>query len=130
MNDADEIARVGADLGAAILAYDVDGMARAYAPDAVIMPPGEPKVVGGDAIRAWFQSAVDRFRFEEYRVTNSELVTHRDWAPRRGGMFWRLAPKKGGDPIMLDTKFLQLWQRQADGSWRIARGIWNSNVPS
>jgi len=40
MSDADEITRAGADLGAAIRAYDVDGMARAYAPDAVIMPGG------------------------------------------------------------------------------------------
>jgi len=130
MSDADAITRVGADLGAAIRAYDVDGMAQAYAPDAVILPPGGPEVVGGDAIRAWFQAAVDRFRFEEYRLTTTELVTHSDWALRRGGMFWKLAPKDGGDPVVLDTKFLQLWQRQPDGSWRIARGLWNSNAPS
>jgi ketosteroid isomerase-like protein len=127
MKDTEEITRVGEELGAAILAYDVEGMARAYAPDAVIMPPGAPEVVGGDAIRAWFQGAVDRFRFEEYRVTTSELVTHGDWALRRGGMFWRLMPKTGGEPTVLDTKFLQLWQRQSDDSWRIFRGIWNDN---
>lgn len=129
MHDTEEITQVGAELGAAILAYDVDGMARAYAPDAIIMPPGGPEVVGQDAIRAWFQGAVDRFRFEEYRVTTSELVAHGDWALRRGGMFWRLAPKNGDDAITLDTKFLQLWRRQSDGSWKILRGIWNANAP-
>jgi ketosteroid isomerase-like protein len=91
MHDTEGITRVGAELGAAILAYDVDGMARAYALDAVIMPPDGPEVVGQDAMRAWFQGAVDRFSFEEYRVTTSQLVAHGDWALRRGGMFWRRA---------------------------------------
>lgn len=64
MHEIEEITRVGAELGAAILAYDVEGMADAYAPDAVIMPPGGPEVAGRDAIRAWFQGVADRFRFE------------------------------------------------------------------
>jgi ketosteroid isomerase-like protein len=31
--------------------------------------------------------------------------------------------------ITEDGKFMQLLMRQPDGSWKIARDIWNSNLP-
>jgi ketosteroid isomerase-like protein len=130
MSDRDEITKVGHELAESIRAYDVDGMTRAYAPDAVIMPPNQSEVSGSEAIRAWFQAVVDRFRIAEYLTTTSELATMGDWGLRRGAMAWKLAPKQGGDVVHLDTKFLQVWKRQTDGAWKIFRGIWNSNDPA
>jgi ketosteroid isomerase-like protein len=37
--------------------------------------------------------------------------------------------KDGGEPIPYDGKFLTIFKRQSDGSWKIHRDIYNSNVP-
>jgi len=52
-----------------------------------------------------------------------------EWAFERGTYTITLTPKTGGDPIRDVGKYITLYQRQADGSWRMARDIWNSNNP-
>ena len=129
MSDVEAIKKAGQEFGDAFRANDVDGMASFYAADAVIMPPNEPEVRGTDAIRTWIQALVDRFSIQEFNVTPLEVVAAGDWGLRRATVSWRLAPKGGGEALHLSTKFLQIWQRQSDGSWKVLRGIWNSNDP-
>ena len=52
-----------------------------------------------------------------------------EWAFERGTYTITLTPKTGGDPIRDDGKYITLYQRQADGTWRMARDTWNSNNP-
>jgi ketosteroid isomerase-like protein len=36
---------------------------------------------------------------------------------------------RGSSEIVSDIKFLQIWERQSDGTWLLAINSWNSNVP-
>jgi ketosteroid isomerase-like protein len=36
--------------------------------------------------------------------------------------------QKGGRPISIDGKYMTILERQADGSWKIHRDIFNSNT--
>src|SRR6185295_15838251 len=43
---------------------------------------------------------------------------------------WALdsTPKRGGKTVHDEGKGVWIWRRQADGSWKIARAIWNSDL--
>jgi ketosteroid isomerase-like protein len=38
-------------------------------------------------------------------------------------------PKRGGRPVHDEGKGVWFWRRQTDGNWKIARSIWNSDLP-
>ncbi|MEZ4715137.1 MAG: DUF4440 domain-containing protein [Caldilineaceae bacterium] len=38
-------------------------------------------------------------------------------------------PKAGGDDVYIDGKYMSVLMRQPDGSWKLYRDIFNSNVP-
>src|SRR5438128_7818497 len=40
-----------------------------------------------------------------------------------------LTPKKGGRPIATRTRYLEIWQKDADGTWKIAIYFDNADVP-
>jgi ketosteroid isomerase-like protein len=40
-----------------------------------------------------------------------------------------MTPKEKGEPIFVDGKYLTIYKKQADGSWKISHDCYNSNVP-
>jgi ketosteroid isomerase-like protein len=92
------------------------------------MPPDEPAVIGKERIRARNGAALDRFTFD-IGITNQEVRTAGDLAVARGTYKAVLSPKQGGGPISIDGKYMSILLKQPDGSWRIHRDIFNSNVP-
>lgn len=112
----------------AIIAGDTERYVALLADDAVIMPPNGPPVVGQSAIRAWNQDMSKRFRIQKYVAVDQELIVAGDWAFRRATFEWSLVPIAGGQPFQDSGKFIIIYKRQADGSWRVARDIWNSNT--
>ena len=103
----------------AISDNDPAAMARLYAPDALLFPPGAESVSGREAIQAFLA------RPRDYEIAHDildlqvrgEMVlefgrwtqhTKQDRAAVRGGWyFW-------------------LWRRQSDGSWLVDRDLWSS----
>jgi len=59
-----------------------------------------------------------------------ELNVAGDWAFARGPFELRLTPKPGGEPVVDRGKFIDVFRRQGDGSWRFARVIFNRNRPA
>lgn len=115
------------DYSATLEAGDLEGWLALWTEDGVQMPPGEPPVVGKDQIRARNQAALDAYDFE-MSITNREVRVADDWAYSRGVYEATLTPRAGGDPVPIDGKFMTILRRQPDGSWRIHRDIFNSNV--
>jgi uncharacterized protein (TIGR02246 family) len=122
------INRLQKQVDAAIIAGDTEGYLALVADDAVLMPPNAPPVIGKDAIRSWNQAMSKQFRFQAYTPMDDEVVLAGKWAFRRAIAKWTLRPTAGGEPIHDSGKFIIIYERQLDGSWRIARDIWNSNT--
>jgi ketosteroid isomerase-like protein len=93
------------------------------------MPPGEPAVVGKERIRARNGVGLDRFKFD-MGITNEEVRVAGNWAFIRGTYKATLKPKQGGAPVLIDGKYMSILAKQPDGSWKIHRDIFNSNVAS
>lgn len=108
-------------------AGDLDRWLALWTDDGVQMPPDEPAAVGKERIRARNQRFVDQFKFD-IGITNAEVETAGDWAFARGTYKASLTPKQGGKPIPIDGKYMTILAKQGDGSWKIHRDIFNSNV--
>ncbi|MDQ6636031.1 MAG: SgcJ/EcaC family oxidoreductase [Gemmatimonadota bacterium] len=117
-------AKYAASLGAG----DADAWSTLWVEEGVQLPPDAPPVVGKAAIREKLRSVLARFHFA-MRIRTEEVRTGGDWAFARGTYAATLTPKAGGAPIAIDGKFLTIFLRQPDGSWRIYRDIFNSNAP-
>ena len=113
---------------ASLNAGDLDRWMALWTEDGIQMPPDEPAVVGKERIRARNQRVADQFKFD-IAITNAEVRTGGDWAFSRGTYRATLTPKQGGKPIPIDGKYMTVLTRQGDGSWKIHRDIFNSNVP-
>ena len=50
-----------------------------------------------------------------------------NWAFERGTYEITVAPRTGGSPISDAGKYITIYHRQADGTWVMARDIWNSS---
>ncbi len=117
-------AKYAASLGAS----DADAWSTLWTEDGVQLAPEAPPVVGKAAIREKLRDVLAHFRFD-MRIRTEEVRTAGDWAFARGTYAATLTPKTGGPAIPIDGKFLTIFLRQADSSWRIYRDIFNSNTP-
>ncbi len=105
-------------------AGDIDRWVSFWTEDAVQMPPNEPPVIGKDQIRVWIKDVSDQFTFN-MDITNEEVGVAGDWAFSRGIYTVTLTPKEGGQPVFIDGKYITIFARQPDGSWKRHRDIFN-----
>ena len=109
-------------------AGDAAGWADLFAPGAVFMPANAPEITTRIGLE---ESAVQSFSTYDFDVVISpvEIVILGDWAFSRTTVKGTVSPKEGGEPVVVDVKEIAVYQRQSDGSWKVARLIGNSNVP-
>jgi uncharacterized protein (TIGR02246 family) len=128
--EADEqaIQAVRERLMTAFTAGAVDSILAVLASDAIMMPPEEPALTGAEAIRPWLQNIAAHVSVEG-RYTDAQVNVTGDWAIERYAGSLRLTPKVGGVTTEQRIKGIHIYRRQADGSWRISKDIWNANAP-
>jgi len=107
---------------------DVDRLMSAYADDFVDMPEGEPTLAGARAYEDTSARLRDTFaKFTgNLNVQVEESVVFDDWAFDWGTLRVELQPKSGGEPVVVERRFLEIWRRQAGGEWKVARAMDNS----
>jgi uncharacterized protein (TIGR02246 family) len=104
-----------------------DGYVSFFVADGAVLPPGVPAVEGKDAIRQWIQKELDEYTLKDGRFVPGSLKVANGWAIRRFSIAGKRVPKKGGEPVQVNNKYLDVLQKQADGSWKFVYRIWNSN---
>jgi uncharacterized protein (TIGR02246 family) len=109
---------------AALLRRDFDAVAALYADDAVLLPPQEPAVHGRAAIRTW-TAAVPRVTRIVLQV--DDLGGGGDVAYMRGTFAMTLEPE-GAPAVPVAGKYVEILKKQADGTWRFAVDIFNSDT--
>src|SRR2546423_1714508 len=109
----------------AVLAGDFATAASEYADDGMLLPPNAPIVQGRPAIESFAASFGKVTTFNEKIV---ELEARGDLAYAR--LTYDLAMTPPGSAAALnDTgKLILIFRKQINGSWRVWRGIWNSDV--
>ena len=103
------------------------GCAAVYAENAKIFPSNSPMLSGRKAIQEFWQGAIDS-GLKGATLTIVELEEHGDMAIEVGAYTLDLRPK-GGPPAKDEGKYVVVWKRQGDGSWKLAIDIFNTNLP-
>jgi ketosteroid isomerase-like protein len=107
---------------------DVDLWISLWDKNGVQMPPNQPALKGTDNIVVRRRKGAEAFN-AQMEIRSEEIVVEGDMAFSRGTYTATLTPKAGGKAVTVDGKFLTILMRQADGSWKIYRDCFNSNVP-
>ncbi len=99
--------------------------------DGVQMPPDTPVRIGKEQIREGMKPAFDQMNLDIAIITIEEAKVYGDLGLTRCRYTLKMTPKAGGETInaMPDGKALTLYERQSDGSWKIAYDCFNSNMP-
>lgn len=129
LSDADETAvRDGVEsVLSAANAQDFAAWAEIYADDAVLLPPNGPTVESRAAIREWLMMLPPT---SDWKLEIAEIDGVGDLAYVRGGYSLMITPPGLDAPVADQGKFIQIWRKQAGGSWKAVREIFNSNLPA
>jgi uncharacterized protein (TIGR02246 family) len=127
-NDRGEIERFTAEWNAAMKAKDVERLVSMVTEDVVFLPPGFPPIRGRQAVEAMYRSFFPQFSRVEQEAVSEEVEVMGDWAFAWGLESIVLVPQSDGTPIRMHGKGLSILKRQADGSWKCARAINNSQI--
>ena len=106
---------------------DTEALLSLYTTDPILMPQGQPAVMGKNAIRSLYRSL-----FKEFTVKGKGKVVEVEVSGDLG-YFWSsysltAMPNAGGAKIKSKGKSLFIVKRQDDNSWKIARLMDNSDL--
>lgn len=96
-----------------------------YADDAVLLPPNMKAATGHAAMEAAFRTFPPVSSFTLHTV---EIVGSPDLAYVRGTYTMTFAPP-GAPPIPDEGKYLEVWRKGSDGTWKSVRDMFNSDMP-
>jgi ketosteroid isomerase-like protein len=121
--DPSEITARSAEWDAALNAKDIDGIVALYTDDARMMAPNMPAGTGSDGVRAAFTGMIEAGL--SVKLTSVDAVVSGDVGYNVGTYVL-----SAGDEQADIGKFLEVWERGADGVWRISNDIYNSDLPA
>jgi len=105
-------------------ANDLDLFMSYYAADATSYPPGTPELTGTDAIRKMFSQVFSAPGFAlSWTPSKAEVGARADigWTAGTYDMVM------GG--VKDSGKYVTLWEKQPEGTWKVTADIFNSNLP-
>lgn len=127
---ADEAAIRDLDLqwSKAAQAHDVEATVGFYADDASVLPPNAPIANGKDAIRGLWTTMLVPEVSVSWQAGKVEVARSSDIAYLIGTYSMSI---KGpdGTPTNDNGKLVEVWKKQADGSWKVVADIFNSDIP-
>jgi ketosteroid isomerase-like protein len=107
----------------------VDPWVAYYADDAVLLPPNEAKAIGKDNIRKEIGLLLGlpglalSWKPERIEVSQSGDLAYTQ------GAYQLSATDAHGKPMTDHGKTLEIWRKQADGSWKCIADMWSSDLP-
>jgi uncharacterized protein (TIGR02246 family) len=108
-------------------ARDLDGTLSFYSRDAVVLPGNAPIVIGKDAIRALWVSLLSPDISLSWQANKVDVSRSGDLAYVIG-TYTLSAKDAQGKPATDRGKFLEVYKKQGDGSWKIAVDMYNSDL--
>ena len=111
----------------ALAAGDAAALAALYTPNAVLLPPDAVTVTGKAAIEE-FWTAVIASGAKGVRLTTLQLDGADDIAYEIGSALLTVQPE-GQDPMEVPGKYIVVWKKGEDGTWRLHADIWNTDAP-
>lgn len=110
-------------------AANTDAFVELNADDVLMMPPNEPNAEGGEGARRMVTA------FNELPGFQIRFQTLKVEVAASGDMGYTLANAElsfqgpDGETVEDRIRDFHVWKKDADGSWKVAIDIWNSELP-
>jgi uncharacterized protein (TIGR02246 family) len=106
---------------------DASGVAQQYEESARLLPPNTPVLEGRPQIEGYVKEFVATGAQLDFKL----ITVHESPDTCASvGLYEMTIPVPGGEPQKDSGKFIEVWRRQGDGSWKIADDIFNSSLPA
>ena len=115
---------------AAVLKGDTAALAGFYVDDAMFMSPNEPAAKGHNAIAKSFAGMGSAMKITAFKLQAQDVIVAGDYAIETGAYDFSATVPKVTKPAHDAGKYVVVWKKQADGSYKIVRDIYNSDLPS
>jgi ketosteroid isomerase-like protein len=99
-----------------------------YAPDAVLMPPNHEAVKGRPHIQRFLQGLIDAGA-ADFTLKTTKIESAGPLAYGRGVYGFSL-PAPDGSRVRNAGKYVVVYRRQRDGTWKAVADIFNSDHPA
>jgi ketosteroid isomerase-like protein len=109
-------------------AKDVEQTIAFYSDDAIVFPPNATSAATKEAIRnGWKEMLASPGFVISWQPTKVHVGKSAEMA-WVSGTYELTMNDANGKPINDRGKYLEVWQKQADGNWKCAADMWNSNL--
>jgi uncharacterized protein (TIGR02246 family) len=121
------IEKMNAEFMAATEKADADAMEKGYSKDAIVFQPNQPMAEGTEAIKKSF-SDLTKMGKVKIILKLKDVFGSGNIAVATGRYEIEITPE-GKEPIKDNGKYVNVWQMQKDGTWKLKRDIWNTDIP-
>ena len=109
---------------------DLDKTVSYYSADARVLPPNAPIATTKDAIRKlWADMLASPGLVISWKANKVEVAKSGDLGFVSGSYEFTMNDASG-KPTTDKGKYVEVWEKQADGKWKCGTDIWNSDLPA
>jgi ketosteroid isomerase-like protein len=126
-SEAKTLARLDEAWSKAAATRDAERVASYYAEDAVAYPPHEPIAVGKPAAKKVWASYFAEPSFTISWTTTHAEVTRSSDLGFTSGTYRASSKGPDGKLVTENGKYVCVWKKQANGSWKAIHDIWNTD---
>ena len=125
-DDAKPLAKLDDEWSAAAGTRDAKRVAAFYADDAIVYPPNMPMATGrAQAEKVWAGAFADPSYRLAWKTTHAEVSGGFGYT---SGTFEESFKGPDGKTVKGTGKYLCVWKKQGDGSWKALHDMWNSDA--
>lgn len=121
-SDKQDILAQSALFSQAYVANDDDTMMSVYADNAVIAPPQRHFITEQGDLKSYWTTPFAR-TVTAHKATPEEIIIDNNLAYDWG--YYEGVGQRDGTPQPFDGKYLIVWKRSDDGTWRMVQDMWN-----
>jgi uncharacterized protein (TIGR02246 family) len=123
-----DIETANREIGKAFSSGDTAALAAFYTEDAAVLPPNSQMIRGRKAIEGFWKGAMG-MGVRSIQLNTIDVQSSGDLAYEIGNATMQIQPQ-GGSASTETVKYVVVWKRQPDNSWKLAADIWNSSSAS
>ena len=99
-----------------------------YADDALVLGSGAPILQGKPAVANFLQGLFGGNTLRDVQGNVLDIMISGDLAVETGTYAMTVIPKNG-NAVADKGKYIHVWKKSADGSWKVVRYVPNSDIP-
>jgi ketosteroid isomerase-like protein len=107
-----------------------DEFVRYFADGAIFLPPNLPAMTSRDAIQRWASQLMSNPGFSVSWQPTKVGVSREGDLGYTSGIYELNLTGANGKAVSDHGKYLTVWKKQADGSWRVVADTFNSDLPA